>query len=213
MLLHKSISVIKYFISVSVWVHWAMYCDLKKKFSSFPTQSLNLIHHCYNRSRCSRRKKSSQQSCSILPVEIHKARFGYGGVCILYICAYQKDYGNSANHMWMWPANCILHLTQLLAGRVVHVDGGCAAGARPSIWWDDKVHPLCGGFCCSEASPTSLTHPLHAMQKYPLFKHFINLMDIADEIWDILSVSWEHIKPQPGKCEILKEWKQTEKLK
>lgn len=29
-MLHKSISVTKYFISVSVWVPWAVYCDFKK---------------------------------------------------------------------------------------------------------------------------------------------------------------------------------------
>lgn len=119
---------------------------LLKKFSSFTTQSLNLRHHCYNRGRCRGRKKSSQQSGSVLPVETHKARFRCGGVGILCICAYKKVYGNSASHVWMWPANCILHLTQLLAGRVVHVDIGCAAGASSSIWWDNKQILCVGGF-------------------------------------------------------------------
>lgn len=31
-MLNKSISVIKYFISAAVWVHWAMYWDFKKNY-------------------------------------------------------------------------------------------------------------------------------------------------------------------------------------
>lgn len=137
-MLHKSISVIKYFISVSFWVHWAMYCDFKKNSQvSLPNLWISDITVTIEADAVEE-KKSCQQSGSVLPVETHKAGIRCGGVGILCICAYQKVYGNSANRVWMWPANCILHLTQLLAGRAVDVDIGCAAGASSSIWWDDK---------------------------------------------------------------------------
>lgn len=58
-----------------------------------------------------------------------------------------------------------------------------------------QVDPLCGGFCYLEVSPTSLTHLLQAMQKYLLFKRFINLTEIADKIWHtvwLVKNTWNH---------------------
>lgn len=130
---------IKYFISVSVWVHWALYCDFKKKFSSFTTQSLSLRHHCYNRSRCSGRE--NHPNSQVLYCQLRPMKSDSGMVeCVFYVSMHIKKI------LGILPTICecdqptayILHLTQLLAGRVVRVDTGCAAGASSSIWWDDK---------------------------------------------------------------------------
>lgn len=71
-----------------------------------------------------------------------------------------------------------------------------------------QADPLCVGFCYLEVSPASLTHSLHAMQKYLLFKHFLNLTEIADKIWDILWLVkniWNHNQ------ENVKFWKNESK--
>ena len=160
-MLNKSISVIKYFISASVWVHRAMYWDIKKNSQvSLPDLS-SLRRRCYNRSRCYGR--GNHPNSEVLYCWLRPTKQDLDMVeRVFYTSMYIKKIMGTLPTMCECDQPTRAHLIQLPSGRI-----RCLG---PALALDEmKRVPLCGVFCHSEASPVSRTHSLHAMQKYPLF--------------------------------------------